>query len=386
MSRDGVTEAFVSLTPAYKTRSGWSRAADDITFVGYRGSGPVGPAYRKAKEELRARGFDGCIERHAAPGGWAEPNPSREARRKAVDLARREHSPKEDARRFNTWANHEAEEAKLLLETAQCCRGKRKREKAEDEAIEHAAMILVSAADTGLPISRAAYYNIKLVKEEVGDRFPQLGLRVRQGANVSVSHVADNPKKRRSGPGSYPWEECMADAFRRYGDEETARRVCGSIRAKSRAKYPGYWAARDAYDKAKRNPGRLFPVGRQPEGPGFTKAGKPKLVEIDYERGQHWGEHAFGPQSSVIVSDGLELLSGAGLSDDLTVYLWGNEYLVLGINRPLEYATLSVFTLDGGKVGGIMVDETNMPDVLGERGLDLKESTIVKRMVEGLPY
>jgi len=30
----------------------------------------------------------------------------------------------------------------------------------------------------------------------------------------------------------YPWDECMEDQMERYGDEETARRVCGAIRAR----------------------------------------------------------------------------------------------------------------------------------------------------------
>lgn len=29
----------------------------------------------------------------------------------------------------------------------------------------------------------------------------------------------------------YPWEECIADQIERYGDEETAAKVCGAIKA-----------------------------------------------------------------------------------------------------------------------------------------------------------
>lgn len=32
------------------------------------------------------------------------------------------------------------------------------------------------------------------------------------------------------GGGSYPWDECIADQTARYGDEETAKKVCGYIR------------------------------------------------------------------------------------------------------------------------------------------------------------
>ena len=31
--------------------------------------------------------------------------------------------------------------------------------------------------------------------------------------------------------GSYPWDECIADQIARYGDEETAKKVCGYIKS-----------------------------------------------------------------------------------------------------------------------------------------------------------
>ena len=30
---------------------------------------------------------------------------------------------------------------------------------------------------------------------------------------------------------AYPWDECMTDQMARYGDEETAKKVCGAIKA-----------------------------------------------------------------------------------------------------------------------------------------------------------
>ena len=33
------------------------------------------------------------------------------------------------------------------------------------------------------------------------------------------------------GGGSYPWDECIADQTTRYGDEETAKKVCGYIKS-----------------------------------------------------------------------------------------------------------------------------------------------------------
>jgi hypothetical protein len=33
------------------------------------------------------------------------------------------------------------------------------------------------------------------------------------------------------GDGSYPWDECISDQTARYGDEETAKKVCGYIKS-----------------------------------------------------------------------------------------------------------------------------------------------------------
>lgn len=52
---------------------------------------------------------------------------------------------------------------------------------------------------------------------------------------------------------AYPWDECVADQVARYGDEETAKKVCGAIKAGmkkafqegddlSNACWPGYEA------------------------------------------------------------------------------------------------------------------------------------------------
>ena len=46
------------------------------------------------------------------------------------------------------------------------------------------------------------------------------------------------PAKKRSGKGSYPWDTCMEDQTLRYGNRQTAAKVCGSIRAKSLRRNP----------------------------------------------------------------------------------------------------------------------------------------------------
>jgi hypothetical protein len=43
-------------------------------------------------------------------------------------------------------------------------------------------------------------------------------------------NLAETPA---SGPGSYPWDECIADQTEKYGDEETAKKICGAIKAQN---------------------------------------------------------------------------------------------------------------------------------------------------------
>lgn len=50
--------------------------------------------------------------------------------------------------------------------------------------------------------------------------------------------------KARRGPGTYPWYQCVDDQTKRHGDSVRAARVCGRIRADSRARYPIYWSVR----------------------------------------------------------------------------------------------------------------------------------------------
>ena len=38
--------------------------------------------------------------------------------------------------------------------------------------------------------------------------------------------------KKKTGKGSYPWDVCMTEQTARYGSTDTAKRVCGSIKAK----------------------------------------------------------------------------------------------------------------------------------------------------------
>lgn len=55
-------------------------------------------------------------------------------------------------------------------------------------------------------------------------------LQIVGGAIQGVQSVADN-KKRKTGFAEYDWNQCMEDQLKEYGDEETAKKVCGAIRA-----------------------------------------------------------------------------------------------------------------------------------------------------------
>jgi hypothetical protein len=48
---------------------------------------------------------------------------------------------------------------------------------------------------------------------------------------LSQSDLKDIVKSEKESYGEYPWEECIADQVARYGDEETAKKVCGAIKA-----------------------------------------------------------------------------------------------------------------------------------------------------------
>ena len=67
---------------------------------------------------------------------------------------------------------------------------------------------------------------------------------------LDLSNLKPSPKQEME---AYPWDECIADQIARYGDEETASKVCGAIKAGmkktfqegddlSNACWPGYEA------------------------------------------------------------------------------------------------------------------------------------------------
>lgn len=88
--------------------------------------------------------------------------------------------------------------------------------------------------------------NIKLyfaeepsLEDACWEGYVAIGMKEQDGRMVpNCVPVAEEMKKVMSekfadgeGAGSYPWDECIADQTARYGDEETAKKVCGYIKS-----------------------------------------------------------------------------------------------------------------------------------------------------------
>jgi hypothetical protein len=147
-------------------------------------------------------------------------------------------------------------------------------------------------------------------------------LLVRAGEIARVrKRVRDKPRGRgASGPGTYPWEQCIQDQLGRYGTMDRAKRVCGAIRARSQRTYPAYWKARDpgrALPGPRMNPGKpaVFYTG---EG---TIGGKLAMYVVAATEGKRlYDVHVFARPDGGKVVDRLERwgpTQGATLDADL---------------------------------------------------------------------
>jgi hypothetical protein len=81
----------------------------------------------------------------------------------------------------------------------------------QDQAL---AICYASFEKSNMSSSKFSEYRIKT----------QMGLAVKDAENRGI-------KLAEEGGGAYPWDECIADQEARYGDEETAKRVCGYIKS-----------------------------------------------------------------------------------------------------------------------------------------------------------
>jgi len=53
-----------------------------------------------------------------------------------------------------------------------------------------------------------------------------------KGVNLIFAARLLDEKLADSEGGAYPWDDCIADQIKEYGDEETAKKVCGYIKSK----------------------------------------------------------------------------------------------------------------------------------------------------------
>jgi hypothetical protein len=64
-------------------------------------------------------------------------------------------------------------------------------------------------------------------------RTPQERVQMRmKGINLIFGVRLLDEKLADSEGGAYPWDDCIADQIKEYGDEETAKKVCGYIKSK----------------------------------------------------------------------------------------------------------------------------------------------------------
>jgi hypothetical protein len=83
----------------------------------------------------------------------------------------------------------------------------------------------------------------------------------------------------------------------------------------------------------------------------------------------------------------VRLVVEAGRADDVWVFGSDDLLYVLTLNHGLGYCGLEVFTVDGERTAQTFVDsEEGIEHSLGKCGLDLKATTICKRLSEYLPY
>jgi len=79
-------------------------------------------------------------------------------------------------------------------------------------------------------LSDSGLWVLKVVEEVDDDDYAD---EIQAGVTAVVDSILEQRAKGKpkSGPGSYPWDECIADQMKQYDDMEKAKKVCGSIKA-----------------------------------------------------------------------------------------------------------------------------------------------------------
>lgn len=75
----------------------------------------------------------------------------------------------------------------------------------------------------------------------------------------------------------------------------------------------------------------------------------------------------------------------AGYSDTVEIYRNGNSLMILTINMQLEYVALDeVDCLDGGIIGSVFLEVSNVVESISNRWLQMNADTLVKGLSEYL--
>lgn len=62
--------------------------------------------------------------------------------------------------------------------------------------------------------------------------YEAIGTKIVDGKEVpNCVPIKENMETTKVDLADYPWEQCIADQIKQYGDEETAKKVCGAIKA-----------------------------------------------------------------------------------------------------------------------------------------------------------
>ena len=81
----------------------------------------------------------------------------------------------------------------------------------------------------------------------------------------------------------------------------------------------------------------------------------------------------------------LKIPLSAGYSDSVEIYREGNSLMILTVNTDIEYVSLDeVDCLDGQVIGSVFLEGCHIVESIGNRWLQKKPETLVKRLSEYL--
>lgn len=131
------------------------------------------------------------------------------------------------------------------------------------------------------------------------------------------------------------------------------------------------------------------------------------MQRIDRKKVERWPAGHSNSHKNFIVryrEKPYELENGAGSSDDVSVFREGRRVYVLVVNRGMPYVGLDEYDLtqepstkkgSGGRFGdgdyeslepsaSMFAQESQVEEVLGPRGTDLTDATMIRKLVEYL--